>query len=73
MTVAGEFYSDQARQCALAAAECDLPMLREKYLSAGAAWEALAQRETTIATARARRIADQEARERAQAEAPLTD
>jgi len=62
MSVTGDFYSDQARQCAEAAAACDLPMLREKYLSAGAAWEALAMRETNIARARERRIADQEAR-----------
>jgi len=73
MTVAGEFYTDQARQCAQAAAESDLPMLREKYLSAGAAWEALARRETTIADARARRIAGEQARAEALLEANRQD
>jgi hypothetical protein len=62
MTVAGDFYETQAAECARAAAASDLPMLREKYRAAGAAWEALAEREDTIAKARARRIAEETAR-----------
>jgi hypothetical protein len=59
MTVAGDFYEAQAAECARAAAASNLPMLRDKYLAAGAAWEALAEREALVAAARARRIAEE--------------
>ena len=62
MTVAGDFYQAQAAECARVAAASDLPMLREKYTSAGAAWEALAKREADIADARAKRLAAEAAR-----------
>jgi hypothetical protein len=62
MAVSGDFYQTQADLCATAAAAADLPMLREKYESAGAAWQALAQRETDIAEARTKRIAAEAAR-----------
>lgn len=58
MTVPGDFYRTQAQLCANAAEATDLPMLREKYESAKAAWQALAKRESDIAAARDRRIAE---------------
>lgn len=61
MSVPGTFYETQARICAQAAADTDLPMLREKYEQARAAWAALADRETTIREARDRRLAEQAA------------
>lgn len=57
MSAAGEFYSAQANICAEAAQASDLPMLRQKYEAAGAAWEALARRESEIALAREKRLA----------------
>ena len=62
MTAATEFYASQADACAQAASECDLPMLRDKYEKAGAAWRNLANRESEIAAARDRRIAENEAK-----------
>jgi hypothetical protein len=58
MSSASEFYASQAAICAQAASECDLPRLREKYERAGAAWATLANRETDIAAARDRRLAE---------------
>lgn len=63
MSVSGDFYQAQATICAEAAASAELPMLRQKYESAGAAWQALARRETDIAEAREKRIAAQVAKE----------
>jgi len=58
MSTQSEFYNTQAEACALAASESDLPMQREKYERAGAAWLTLANREAGIAAARDRRLAD---------------
>lgn len=62
MAVAKSFYTDQANACSRAASETDLPMLREKYERAGAAWLTLANRENEIAAARERRIAENAAK-----------
>jgi len=62
MSVQSNFYSSQADACAKSAAETDLPMLRDKYQRAGAAWATLANRETEIAAARDRRIAESAAK-----------
>jgi hypothetical protein len=62
MTATTEFYASQADACARAASESDLPMLREKYEQAGAAWRSLANRESEIAAARDRRLAETAAR-----------
>lgn len=69
MTTPRQFYIEQAAICAGQAAESDLPMLREKYDRAGAAWEALAEREANVARARAQRLADLAERERLAQEA----
>ena len=61
MSVAGTFYDTQAQICANNAAETSLPMLRDKFERAGAAWRALATRETEIESARNRRLAEAEA------------
>lgn len=58
MSVPNSFYQEQAAICAEAAASANLPMLRQKYEAAGAAWEALARRESDIANARERRLAE---------------
>lgn len=58
MSVPDSFYEEQARICAAHAAETDLPMLREKYERAGAAWLALASRDGDIKAARDRRAND---------------
>lgn len=58
MSVARNFYSTQADACSEAAGNTELPMLREKYERASAAWQALAKRETDIAAARDRRLAE---------------
>ena len=62
MSAPSSFYTEQAAICAKSAAETLLPQLREKYLRSQAAWEALAERETDIKTARALRDAETEAR-----------
>ena len=56
------FYAAQAAKCARAAAECQLPQKRAALFRAGAAWQALAERESMVAAARDRRIADAAAR-----------
>ena len=61
MSVAGNFYQAQAANCAASAANTDLPMLRDKFERAGAAWQALAKREQDIETARERRQSEVEA------------
>jgi hypothetical protein len=58
MSAQTNFYAAQAESCARAAAECNLPRQREKYEQAGAAWLSLANRESEIAAARDRRIAE---------------
>jgi len=57
MTMTGDFYQSQATLCVKAAEAAELPMLRQKYEAAGAAWQALAQREARISEARAQRLA----------------
>jgi len=56
------FYAAQAESCARSAAESELPRQREKFERAGAAWLLLAKRESDIAAARDRRIAETAAR-----------
>ncbi len=63
MSASGDFYQAQATICAEAAEAAVLPMLRQKYEAAGAAWQALASRESDIAEAREKRIAAQAAKE----------
>ncbi|MFC3173107.1 hypothetical protein ACFOD9_02460 [Novosphingobium bradum] len=58
MSVQSNFYAAQAESCARAARESNLPMQREKYERAGAAWLTLANRENEIAAARDRRLAE---------------
>jgi len=60
MSAAQTFYDLQAQTCADAAQGTDLPMLRDKYERASAAWLVLARREKDIASARARRMAETE-------------
>ena len=67
MAVARDFYTQQADICARAAEDSTLPMLRDKFNKAGAAWMALANRENDIAKAREVRIAETAAKEAAQA------
>ena len=62
MSTPSSFYAEQALICAKSAAETLLPQLREKYLRSQAAWEALAERETSIKAARAIRDAETESR-----------
>jgi len=62
MAMTGDFYQSQAALCAKAAELTDLPMLRQKYEAARAAWHALAIRETEIAEARAKRHSEEAAR-----------
>ncbi|MBC2664138.1 hypothetical protein H7F51_01255 [Novosphingobium flavum] len=71
MSVSGDFYQLQADLCAQAAERADLPMLRQKYEAAGAAWQALAQRETRIAETRANRLAVEAERKLAENGAPI--
>jgi len=61
MAVGDTFYETQARICAESAAGAALPMLREKFERAEAAWRALATRETGIAEARTKREAEKAA------------
>ena len=71
MSTAGDFYLTQAKICASAAEATDLPMLRAKYEDAEAAWQALARRETDIAAARERRLAENEAKALLEAGGPV--
>ena len=58
MSAAGSFYETQAQICAQNALNTQLPMLRDKFERAGAAWTALATRETEVEAARIRRAAE---------------
>jgi hypothetical protein len=57
MSVARDFYETQALACEQSAAETALPMLRDKFESAGRAWRALATREHLVEETRNRREA----------------
>jgi len=52
MSIKGSFYQVQADQCGHDSAAADLPHLREQFLRSQRAWQALADRETAIETAR---------------------
>jgi len=58
MSVSSQFYLSQAALCAKSAQGTTLPNLRDKYLQAQAAWQALADRELGIRAAREQREAD---------------
>ena len=58
MSVASQFYSDQAKACALSAASSRLPNQRETFLRAEAAWQAMADRAQRVSTEREQREAD---------------
>jgi hypothetical protein len=58
MSTPGEFYTAQAASCAKSATDTPLPNLREKYLRAQAAWQALADREIGVRAAREQREAE---------------
>lgn len=58
MSASGEFYLAQVAQCARAAEEASLPNLRDKYVRAQAAWQALADRELKNDAAREKREAE---------------
>ncbi len=63
MTASSEFYLVQAAQCARSAERATLANQRETYLRAGAAWQALADRELDVTTAREARDAEKAARQ----------
>ena len=63
MSATCQFYLDQAALCAKSAAGATLANQRETYVRAGAAWQALADREIDIATAREKRDAEKVARQ----------
>ncbi|MFM5915382.1 hypothetical protein D5I55_08015 [Chakrabartia godavariana] len=58
MAQSGDYFLSQAQTCAEAARTAPLPQLRDKYLRAQIAWEALADKEIRIRDARERRIAE---------------
>ena len=58
MSQSGDYFLSQAATCAEAARTAPLPQLRDKYLRAQIAWQALADKETQIRDARERRIAE---------------
>ena len=58
MSASSQFYIGQAALCARSAAGAILANERDKYLRAEAAWQALADREVGIRTARAQREAE---------------
>ena len=62
MSVSVSFYEEQVEACAAAEAAADLPMQREKFRRAGAAWEVLAVTARRTEAARLKR--DAEARSR---------
>lgn len=61
MASSGDSYLEQAAICAESARTAALPALRDKYLRAQVAWEALADSEVRIRDARARRMAERDA------------
>ncbi|MBU6268966.1 MAG: hypothetical protein KGN34_15565 [Sphingomonadales bacterium] len=69
MSVTVSFYQEQVDACAAAEAEANLPMLREKFRRAGAAWEVLASTARRTEAARAKREAESRERVAAAAEA----
>lgn len=58
MSQSGAYFLSQAETCAEAARTSPLPQLRDKYLRAQVAWQALADKEDQIRDARERRIAE---------------
>ncbi len=63
MSASCQFYLDQAALCAQSAERATLANQRETYVRAGAAWQALADREIDIAAAREKRDAEKVARQ----------
>jgi hypothetical protein len=63
MSASCQFYLDQAALCAKSAEGATLANQRATYERAGAAWQALADREIDIATAREKRDAEKVARQ----------
>jgi hypothetical protein len=63
MSASCQFYLDQAALCAKSAQGATLANQRATYERAGAAWQALADREIDIATAREKRDAEKIARQ----------
>lgn len=61
MSAAGDFYLGQVALCDKAAAAASLPNQRDKYVRAGAAWQALADREIGIRAARDKQAAEKAA------------
>ncbi|MDE2405031.1 MAG: hypothetical protein KGM17_10225 [Sphingomonadales bacterium] len=61
MSVTAMFYENQVEACAAAEAAAELPMLREKFRRAGAAWESLALAARQTETARLKREAESRA------------
>jgi hypothetical protein len=63
MSASCQFYLDQAALCAKSAERATLANQRETYTRAGAAWQALADREIEITAAREKRDAEKVARQ----------
>jgi hypothetical protein len=63
MSASCQFYLDQAALCAKSAQGAKLANQRETFVRAGAAWQALADREIDIAAAREKRDAEKVARQ----------
>ncbi|KUR78971.1 hypothetical protein AQZ49_05995 [Novosphingobium sp. FSW06-99] len=63
MSASCQFYLDQAALCAKSAERATLANQRETYVRAGAAWQALADREIDITIAREKRDAEKVARQ----------
>ncbi len=63
MSASCQFYLDQAAMCANSAERATLSNQRETFTRAGAAWQALADREIEITAAREKRDAEKVARQ----------
>lgn len=63
MSASCQFYLDQAALCAKSAERATLANQRETFTRAGAAWQALADREIEITVAREKRDAEKVARQ----------
>ncbi|WP_353228474.1 hypothetical protein [Novosphingobium sp.] len=63
MTASSQFYLAQAAICTKSAQNASLANQRDMYLRAGAAWQALADREDDVTAAREQRDADKVARQ----------
>ncbi len=72
MTASSQFYLAQAANCTKSAQNAILANQRDMYLRAGAAWQALADREQDVTAAREQRDADKIARQQG-AESPAID